>query len=100
MLTGAFLSYAIAILIAAYLAVTRGWLVIGIGLVGIILSYFYTATPFQLGYRGVGEVLTGILLGPMAVLGAYYVQTQRLSWNALLTFGSHQLVGCRYPLHQ
>lgn len=83
-LTGAFVSYSLAFVIALYLTLTRGWLVMGIGLTGIILSYFYTATPLKFGYRGVGEALVGILLGPMAVLGAYYVQIQHLSWNALM----------------
>lgn len=83
-LTGAYVCYSLALIIATYLMLTRGWLVMGIGLTGIILGYFYTATPFQLGYRGVGEILTGILLGPMSVLGAYFVQTQHLSWNALI----------------
>ena len=49
-----------------------------IGIVGAGLGYFYTAPPLRLAYLGVGEPIIFLLFGPLAGLGAYYVQTGRL----------------------
>ncbi len=74
-LNGSLISFFIALVIGLYLTYLRGWPVIIFGLIGIILGYFYTASPLKLGYRGYGEFAVGILLGPMIVLGVCYVMT-------------------------
>jgi 1,4-dihydroxy-2-naphthoate polyprenyltransferase len=55
---------------------TRSPLVLGIGVAGAFGAYFYTAWPLRLGYRGVGEVLIGILFGILPVYGSYYLQAR------------------------
>ncbi len=77
-------SYAGGILIGLYLTITRGLPVLLIGLVGLLISYGYTAPPLKWAYRGLGEVAVGIGFGPLLVLGAYFVQTQGFSLEALL----------------
>lgn len=57
---------------------TRSAFILGIGLAGVLGAFFYTAGPIQLGYRGVGEVVIGILFGILPVFGSYYLQ----SWSA------------------
>ena len=47
-----------------------------IGVAGILLSFFYTAPPFKLVYRGLGELATAIGFGPLMLIGAYVVQTR------------------------
>ena len=71
------LFYALSLAIGLYLSVVVGWLAIGIALPGILLSYFYTAPPLKLDYRGLGLGELSILLsfGPIPCLGAYYVLT-------------------------
>jgi 1,4-dihydroxy-2-naphthoate octaprenyltransferase len=77
-------SYALAILIGLYLTATRGLPVLIIGLVGLLVSYGYTAPPLKWAYRGLGELAVGIGFGPLLVLGSYFVQAQSMSLEALL----------------
>jgi 1,4-dihydroxy-2-naphthoate octaprenyltransferase len=75
--------YAAAIGIGLFLAVDRGfWPLFWIGLAGVAISIAYTAPPFRLVHRGVGEIAVGLGFGPIMVLGAQYVQQQRLTWEA------------------
>ena len=53
-----------------------------IGLAGLFSAWAYSATPFKLQSRGLGE-LTIILAWLMVVIGSDYVQSQSLSLTAL-----------------
>lgn len=66
-------------IIGLYLAVTRGMIIIVLGLAGAASGFFYTAPPVRLVSRGVGEVFIGLNFGILMTLGGYYVQTQTLS---------------------
>jgi len=77
--------YLVGIAIGLYLAFTRGLGLLWIGALGVFLAFFHNAPPINL-YKlvpGVGELATAIGCGPIVVLGAYYVQAQRLSPVAL-----------------
>jgi 1,4-dihydroxy-2-naphthoate octaprenyltransferase len=78
-------AYLVGIAIGLYLAVARGWPVLWLGLAGVFLAFFNSAPPLRLSYRGHGlaELGVGLGCGPIAVLGSYYVQTQRLSATAI-----------------
>ncbi|MDX1384714.1 MAG: prenyltransferase, partial [Thermoanaerobaculia bacterium] len=52
-----------------------GHVVLWIAVTGGVLGYFYTAPPLRIAYHGVGEPVTFLLFGPLAGVGAYYVQT-------------------------
>jgi 1,4-dihydroxy-2-naphthoate octaprenyltransferase len=72
------------IAIGLYLALTRGfWPLLWIGAAGVAVSVFYTAPPFRLVHRGLGEIAVAVGFGPIMVLGTFYVQAQRLSLEAL-----------------
>jgi 1,4-dihydroxy-2-naphthoate octaprenyltransferase len=62
--------------------VTGGKVILGLGIIGTALGFFYTASPLRIGYRGfgLGEFAVGLGFGPLVVLGAYFVQAQRLDW--------------------
>ncbi len=77
--------FVLTIGIGLYLSVVRGWPILVIGMLGVFLAFFHNAPPIKLYYRGLGlgEVAVFIGFGPLEVLGAYYVQAQRLSWEAL-----------------
>jgi len=76
-----YLFYGISLLVAVLLSLIVGWFALAIALPGVLLSYFYTAPPLQLDYRGLGLGELSILLtfGPIPALGAYYVMTGTLS---------------------
>jgi len=76
--------YSIGIGIGLYLAATRGWTILALGAIGVFLAFFHNAPPFNLYKRfpGAGELAVGIGCGPITVLGAYFVQTQRLTLEA------------------
>lgn len=82
--------YAIAIGIGVYLGWMRGSFVLLLLAFGFFCAFFYTAPPIKFGYRGLGEVAQLLCFGPGIGLGSYYVQTQRISWEAFwgtLPFG-------------
>ena len=53
---------------------TRSIFILVLGVVGVLLGYFYTAPPVRLGYRGVGELIVGIAFGVLPVCGSFYLQ--------------------------
>jgi len=74
----------VAIIIGSFLVSVRGLPLLGIGIVGILSGYFYSAPPVSFIDKGIGELLIGLNFGILAVLGAYYVQTQDLSLIAII----------------
>ncbi len=76
-----YLLYGASALVGVYLAFIVGWYVLAIAVPGILLSYFYTAPPLKLDYRGLGLGEVSILLsfGPIPCLGAFYVMTGQVS---------------------
>jgi len=76
--------YALGAGIGLYLAITRGfWPLMAIGFAGVFISLFYTAPPFRFVHRGLGELCVFLGFGPIMAIGAYYVQAQQWSWEAI-----------------
>jgi 1,4-dihydroxy-2-naphthoate octaprenyltransferase len=83
-LTGALVAFALACVIGLYLAYVRGPLILLLGLVGIFSGFFYTAPPFNLVSRGIGEFFIGLNFGVLMTLGSYFVQTGYLAWEPVV----------------
>ena len=66
------------------LVLRAGWPLLAIGLVSIALAYAYTGGPYPLAYKGLGELFVILFFGVIAAGGTFYVQTLRVSREALL----------------
>jgi len=71
----------VAMAIGFYFVMIKGWLLFPLLLVAGFSAYFYNV---YLAKWHMGEIFAGISFGPLLVLGSYYVQTGRYSWEALV----------------
>lgn len=55
------------------------WIVLAAGLLGL----FYSADPLRLSYRGFGELVIGIIFGPLVVVGIYIAACGVFDWKAV-----------------
>ena len=76
LLTSIVLMYAgaagVAIYLTSSLNIPELWWLLSFA---FLSSLFYVAPPIRYGYRGLGELLVGINMGPIIVLGSYWVMT-------------------------
>jgi 1,4-dihydroxy-2-naphthoate octaprenyltransferase len=75
--------FGLAALIGVYLVARTSWPLALLCLASVGVAYGYSAGPLPLGNVGLGEPLVFVFMGPVMVLGSFYVQAQRLSWGAV-----------------
>jgi 1,4-dihydroxy-2-naphthoate octaprenyltransferase len=61
-----------------------GWPVLALGVASVLAGYFYTANPLSLAYIALGEATVFVFMGPVIVVGAYYVQREAFALAPLL----------------
>lgn len=77
-------TFILAVIPGIYLIFTAGWIVLVIGLAGIIAGVTYVGGPWPYGYRGLGEVFVFTFFGVIAVSGTFFVQTGSINSEIVL----------------
>lgn len=67
--------------ILAVLVAARGWVVLALGLSGVVLNVAYTAPPLRLKKRGLGELDVLLVWGPLMIAGTYYAAVGTVPWQ-------------------
>jgi 1,4-dihydroxy-2-naphthoate octaprenyltransferase len=78
-LWGGLAFFTLGAILGLYLVVARGEFILWLGLFSVLAGWFYTAGPVAFAYTGLGELVVFIFMGPIMVLGSYYVQAQAIS---------------------
>ena len=76
---GGVICFALVAGLGMYLVATRGMFILYLGIFSVLAGWFYTAGPAAFAYTGLGEVVVFIFMGPVMVLGSYFVLTQTIS---------------------
>jgi 1,4-dihydroxy-2-naphthoate octaprenyltransferase len=77
-------AFALAIAVGVYLVWLRGPAIIGLGLLGLLGGWGYTAPPLEYKNRALGVPLVFLLMGPLMVEGAYFAVSGQWSLTALI----------------
>jgi len=78
------LTFSAAFVIGLYLIYHAGWPILLIGIFSILFGILYTGGPYPLGYNGLGDIFVLFFFGPVAVGGAYFVQSLTINSTVLI----------------
>jgi len=81
---GGIATFGIGSLFGLVLVGLSGWPILTLGIASVLAGYFYTANPLSLAYIALGEATVFVFMGPVIILGAYYVQREVFSLAPLL----------------
>ena len=76
---GGIICFALGSSLGLYLVAMRGMFILYLGIFSVLAGWFYTAGPAAFAYTGLGEIVVFIFMGPVIVLGSYFVLTQTIS---------------------
>jgi len=75
LLIASIIMFLIACLLGVVFVAVRGLPILILGLIGLAGGIFYTAKPIAYKYIALGDVLVFILMGPLMVVGSFFVLT-------------------------
>lgn len=82
-LIGGFILFGAAFALGMTMVYFRGAPVFWLGVAGLLGGFFYTGKPVGYKYLALGELIVFILMGPLMVIGSYYVMTGSYSPTVL-----------------
>lgn len=81
---GGIVTFGIGSMFGLILVALCGWPILALGLASVLAGYFYTASPLSLAYIALGEATVFIFMGPVIVMGAYFVQREMFTLTSFL----------------
>ncbi len=81
-------------ILGVLMTIVGGYVFFILALLAIIFGIGYTAGPFPLAYKGLGDIFVLIFFGPIAVLGCNFLYTHELSFTAFLAGIGPGLFSC------
>lgn len=85
MQAGSLIVFLSAFLLGFYLAYLSSIIILIIGILSIIAGFAYTAGPYPLAYRGLGDIFVFMFFGLIGTMGTFYLNTGELSFPAFLS---------------
>ena len=73
-----------AIMGGIILTVRFNWLIVLIAFLTLFLGISYSGFPFKFSYIGLGELVIGIIFGPLLMMGVYIASANRLNSSVIL----------------
>src|SRR5512146_3073854 len=77
-------AFALAVAVGVYLTWLRGPVIVGLGVLGLVAGWGYTAPPLEYKNRALGVPLVFVLMGPLMVEGSYFAVSGTWSLTALV----------------
>lgn len=74
---------AVAVACGVAVACSRGWGILLIAATAAMLGFFYSAPPVKFCYWGMGELVTGLIFGPLLMEGVYWAASGVPDWRVL-----------------
>ena len=74
---------AIALSAGLVIYLYRGNVILMLAAFAAILGISYSGSPLRLSYRGLGEIVIGIMFGPMLMTGIFYAACGAFNWSVL-----------------
>ncbi|MFE4897175.1 1,4-dihydroxy-2-naphthoate polyprenyltransferase [Peribacillus butanolivorans] len=83
-MTLALIMYGIALILGIYICAVSSWWLAAVGLVCMLVGYLYTGGPLPISYTPFGELFSGLFMGFLIILIAFFIQTGFVSTTAIL----------------
>jgi len=83
LLIACFVFSAIALCIGSILFLYRGKFILLLAALTGIIGVSYSGPPLRLSYRGLGEIVIGVVFGPMLMTGVFYAACGLFNWSVL-----------------